>query len=433
MMRMVRFDDVYLYRFDRFGQPEWLPKDEATKYPTSKMAHAMKRIARKYVGDGAVVVRIVSRPPSGEDPAMIDNTLECSHGYHDLSCDCIAQERNELIEANEALATRVAELQKDRDDYEALAKEWGRRALEASARVADLEAAVKDLLPMHSGSCCTFDAAGKVIVTQSSCRCAEREHLARILIGEWSPPSVGTDKTSGKKADGDNQPFRPAVFTTTPARGPGEAGISCTCDYQARYPESDGHFTYCAIEQAKPLHPAKAAELCPSDAKPVGEAVRRLRAFLRGGQGVVTQGDLDAIQTVLDAVPCSETALADEVLVRGRIVQHADKQAMIQFSHGYAWVKKSDLTTLGSLDRGEPTTTPGRGPKEGPGTLTSSVYLVTCCYTEPERIIGGVFSTRKKAEEGRRMLTADGDRWPEWEIDEWEVDAVPTGSTGEGK
>ena len=61
--RMVRFEDVYLYRFDGFGIPQWMPKDEATLYPTSKMAHAMKRIARQYHGFDAriVVVKVVPK------------------------------------------------------------------------------------------------------------------------------------------------------------------------------------------------------------------------------------------------------------------------------------------------------------------------------------------------------------------------------------
>ena len=61
MMRMVRFEDVYLYRFDGYGVPEWLPREEATRYPSSKMAHAMKRTAKRYEGQEAdiVVVKVV--------------------------------------------------------------------------------------------------------------------------------------------------------------------------------------------------------------------------------------------------------------------------------------------------------------------------------------------------------------------------------------
>lgn len=70
------------------------------------------------------------------------------------------------------------------------------------ARVAELGSAVKALLPPHSGLCCTFDAAGAVAVTQASCKCPEREHLARILVGEWGSDSVaiGTTAENGECA-----------------------------------------------------------------------------------------------------------------------------------------------------------------------------------------------------------------------------------------
>jgi hypothetical protein len=63
--RLVRRGDDYLRRFDGYGVPEWVPRKRATKYPTRKMAHAMKRIAERYEGIGAriVVVRLV--PPIG--------------------------------------------------------------------------------------------------------------------------------------------------------------------------------------------------------------------------------------------------------------------------------------------------------------------------------------------------------------------------------
>lgn len=68
MLRMVRFDDVYLYRFDADGVPEWMPKDEATHYPTSKMAHEMKRNAKRHEGRSANIVVVKLRPSqqSGE-------------------------------------------------------------------------------------------------------------------------------------------------------------------------------------------------------------------------------------------------------------------------------------------------------------------------------------------------------------------------------
>lgn len=66
---MVRFEDVYLYRFDSFGIPQWMPKDQATYYPTSKMAHAMKKLAKRYEGDRAdvVVVKLRTAPSVGHD------------------------------------------------------------------------------------------------------------------------------------------------------------------------------------------------------------------------------------------------------------------------------------------------------------------------------------------------------------------------------
>lgn len=66
MMRLVRFEDVYLYRFDGYGVPEWVPREDATRYPSSKMAHAMKRIARRYEGDAKNIV-VVRVPSNGEE------------------------------------------------------------------------------------------------------------------------------------------------------------------------------------------------------------------------------------------------------------------------------------------------------------------------------------------------------------------------------
>lgn len=60
--RRVRFDDVYLLRFDGYGIPQWGPADEATLYPTSKMAHAMKRIAKRYEGEAANIAVVVVTP-----------------------------------------------------------------------------------------------------------------------------------------------------------------------------------------------------------------------------------------------------------------------------------------------------------------------------------------------------------------------------------
>lgn len=53
----------------------------------------------------------------------------------------------------------------------------------------------------------------------------------------------------------------------------------------------------------------------------------------------------------------------------------------------------------------------------------SKVYLVTCCYVEPERVIYGVFSSHEKAQEYVKA-TPDSDQWPRLEISEWVIDRV---------
>lgn len=57
-----------------------------------------------------------------------------------------------------------------------------------------------------------------------------------------------------------------------------------------------------------------------------------------------------------------------------------------------------------------------------------TVFLVICCYTEPEQIISGIFSTRERAEAHKTTL---GTGWPEWTIEEWEVDALDSPSGGD--
>lgn len=46
---------------------------------------------------------------------------------------------------------------------------------------------------------------------------------AKVEWGHWKNPGAAFEKTSGNKADASNLP-RPTVSTTTPARGPEEAG-----------------------------------------------------------------------------------------------------------------------------------------------------------------------------------------------------------------
>lgn len=59
-------------------------------------------------------------------------------------------------------------------------------------RITELEAALRMMLPAHSGSCCTFDAAGKVIVTVESCQCTADVKWARAAL-------------SGADADGEGK------------------------------------------------------------------------------------------------------------------------------------------------------------------------------------------------------------------------------------
>jgi hypothetical protein len=56
------------------------------------------------------------------------------------------------------------------------------------ARSAELRGLLAALLPMHSGSCCTFHPeTKKVIVTEASCRCTTAQMRARraLLGGNW--------------------------------------------------------------------------------------------------------------------------------------------------------------------------------------------------------------------------------------------------------
>ena len=56
------------------------------------------------------------------------------------------------------------------------------RVAELEARNAELRKVIASLLPRHSGSCCTYDAADKVIVTEASCRCPETIRRARQAV-----------------------------------------------------------------------------------------------------------------------------------------------------------------------------------------------------------------------------------------------------------
>jgi len=57
---------------------------------------------------------------------------------------------------------------------------------ELRAEVARLRAALEVLVSMqqHSGACCTFDDAKRVVVTTASCRCGPELKQARAALGE---------------------------------------------------------------------------------------------------------------------------------------------------------------------------------------------------------------------------------------------------------
>jgi hypothetical protein len=106
--------------------------------------------------------------------------------------------RCQVTETKARVAELVADVERRRERERRLESERD-HARQAStidrARVAELEAAVRTLVGHHSGACCTFDAFNKVIVTQTSCKCPEPIHLARILVGEWRTPSVSAAST----------------------------------------------------------------------------------------------------------------------------------------------------------------------------------------------------------------------------------------------
>lgn len=56
------------------------------------------------------------------------------------------------------------------------------RVAELEARNESLRGIVASLLPHHCGSCCTFDEAGKLMVTEASCRCSEANKRARRAV-----------------------------------------------------------------------------------------------------------------------------------------------------------------------------------------------------------------------------------------------------------
>jgi hypothetical protein len=67
-----------------------------------------------------------------------------------------------------------------------LADECAEHITADRTRIMDLEDILSAFVPMHSGSCCTFDAEGKVIVTKESCKCGPITMRARLALHEWS-------------------------------------------------------------------------------------------------------------------------------------------------------------------------------------------------------------------------------------------------------
>jgi hypothetical protein len=59
---------------------------------------------------------------------------------------------------------------------------------EAEARAERLAQALESLLPPHSGACCTFDATGKSIVTETSCNCSAVVKRARAALASGGKP-----------------------------------------------------------------------------------------------------------------------------------------------------------------------------------------------------------------------------------------------------
>jgi hypothetical protein len=66
-----------------------------------------------------------------------------------------------------------------------LADECAEHITADRTRIMDLEDILSAFVPMHSGSCCTFDAEGKVIVTKESCKCGPITMRARLALHEW--------------------------------------------------------------------------------------------------------------------------------------------------------------------------------------------------------------------------------------------------------
>lgn len=105
------------------------------------------------VDDREAQLRMLNRI-QGEALQAIHHAILCPTGEHDYS-----------------------DLRLAREDAEAVV-----RMHEEAANLRELLAA---MLPTHSGSCCTFDSDGKVVVTKESCKCGPITMRARLALAEW--------------------------------------------------------------------------------------------------------------------------------------------------------------------------------------------------------------------------------------------------------
>jgi hypothetical protein len=88
---------------------------------------------------------------------------------------------------------------------------------EARAALARARALLEARLPRHSGSCCTFDADGRVIVTQESCMCPDLARETRAFLAD----------TNTSEADA----ATPSSSSLSPAKAPTEPAPPCPrCD-----------------------------------------------------------------------------------------------------------------------------------------------------------------------------------------------------------
>lgn len=99
--------------------------------------------------------------------------LLADFGYHTPDCD-VTDEDNCTCDLRARLAAiEAAALTRDHARCEALRSVLSKVALKWAP---------------HSGSCCTFDSEGKVVVTPESCKCGDPERSAQALLGMYGRP-----------------------------------------------------------------------------------------------------------------------------------------------------------------------------------------------------------------------------------------------------